>query len=93
MVITITDVNEPPTAHGRRRRSATLQRDDTGNIDEPAARLHGRTTRSLAMLTTRPMSTWSVAGPDGGKFTAIEDGDAEVQGQAQLRDAHGRQHG
>ena len=63
MNITVTDVNEPPAVAGEA--AVTFQRGCTGDIDTA---LDGYTATDPD--AGAPAATWSVAGPDGGKFTA-----------------------
>ena len=64
VVITITDVNEAPAVAGN---AAVTFNEDTGVI---AASLDDYT--AVDPDADGPTPTWSVAGPDGGKFTAVD---------------------
>ena len=64
VVITITDVNEAPAVAGD---AAVTFNEDTGVI---AASLNDYT--AVDPDADGPTPTWSVAGPDGGKFTAVD---------------------
>ena len=66
VVITITDVNEPPAVEGD---AAVTFAEMAGNID---VALGDYTANDPETSGDDNTATWSVAGPDGGKFTATD---------------------
>ena len=65
VVITVTDVNEAPAVAGG---AAVTFNEDTGDITMALGDAYMATDPD----TDAPTPTWSVAGPDGGKFTAVD---------------------
>ena len=65
VVITVTDVNEAPAVTGA---AAVTFNEDTGSV----AAVLGDAYMADDPDADAPTPTWSVAGPDGGKFTAVE---------------------
>ena len=65
VVITVTDVNEAPEVDGA---AAVTFNEDTGDIDDSL----GDTYMAEDPDADAPTPTWSVAGPDGDKFTAVD---------------------
>ena len=65
VLITVTDVNEAPVVAGG---AAVTFNEDTGDITESLGEAYMATDLDVGGATT---PIWSVAGPDGGKFTAV----------------------
>ena len=66
VVITITDVNEPPAVDGA---ATETFNEDTGDITTALAAYTANDPETVGDNNNTEV-TWSVAGPDGGKFTA-----------------------
>ena len=83
----VDDANEPPAITGTVPDSVNEGTDwDSGNLGGGEIAFTGgrpRYGQHQLLVTTLP---WSLSGPDAGDFT-ITDGDADIQGIAQLREA------
>ena len=80
----VTDVNEAPAVAGE---ATVTFNEDTGDIDTALA-----TYTATDPDTGDPAPIWSVAGPDGGKFTAMG-GELEFKAKPDHENSHGRQRG